>query len=501
MRGENVPVIFGLKLRQLREERGLGLKELSTLAGMSPSYVNEIEKGKKYPKADKILQLAAALHVSYDELVSLKLSKELNPLEVVLESPIVQALPLQIFGLAPRDIVDLISRAPQEAGALIRTLVEIARSYDMQVEHFFYAMLRSYQETHDNFFEDIEQAVDAFRARHDWSEAPPVSLERLRTVLEGEMGVAVDRTRLGEFPELNGFRSVWVQGPPPRLLLNPHLTERQQAFQIGREIGYRDLGLKARGITSSRAAVESFEQVLNDFKASYYAGALLIPRQELERNLAALFAGERWDGAAFLAMMARYEVTPEMFLYRLTQIIPRRFGIKGLHFLRINHDTVADRFRVTKQLNMSGLLIPAEIGLHEHYCRRWNAMRVLSELAVHQSRGRQDAPLVAAQREHFLSSGDRFFVLTLARPLALTPGTNTSVTLGFRVDARFRNTVRFWNDPAVPEDDVGETCERCSLGPDQCDLRAAQPTFYEQRQATVHRNETLKALLAQPAGR
>ena len=61
MRGENVPVIFGLKLRQLREDRGLGLKELSALAGMSPSYVNEIEKGKKYPKADKILQLAEAL--------------------------------------------------------------------------------------------------------------------------------------------------------------------------------------------------------------------------------------------------------------------------------------------------------------------------------------------------------------------------------------------------------------------------------------------------------
>ncbi|MEE8433622.1 MAG: helix-turn-helix transcriptional regulator, partial [bacterium] len=57
MKGENIPVIFGLKLRQLREVRGLGLKELSKLAHISPSYMTEIEKGKKYPKADKIMQL------------------------------------------------------------------------------------------------------------------------------------------------------------------------------------------------------------------------------------------------------------------------------------------------------------------------------------------------------------------------------------------------------------------------------------------------------------
>jgi XRE family transcriptional regulator, fatty acid utilization regulator len=498
MRGENVPVIFGLKLRQLREERGLGLKELSTLAGMSPSYVNEIEKGKKYPKADKILQLAAALQVSYDDMVSLKLSKELNPLESVLESPIVQALPLQIFGLAPRDIVELISRAPQEAGALIRTLVEIARSYDMQVEHFFYAMLRSYQESHENYFEDIETAVERFRERHGWDDAPPLPLARLREVLEGELGVAVDTSALGSYPELNGFRSVWQQGPPPRLLINTHLTPWQQSFQISREIGYRDLGLKVRGITSSRAEVESFEQVLNDFKASYYAGALMISQRALEADLKGFFARKAWDGAALLAILARYEVTPEMFMYRLTQLIPKRFGVKGLYFLRITHEQANQRFRVTKQLNLSGLQIPAEIGLQEHYCRRWNAMKLLEELAAHQSRGEQDAPLIAAQRERMLSSGERYFVLTLARPLALTPGTNTAVTLGMRLDGRAKSTLQFWNDPAVPDEDVNETCERCELIDSECDVRAAPPRVHAQRRAAQHRNEMLKELLARP---
>ncbi|MCH8882394.1 MAG: helix-turn-helix transcriptional regulator, partial [SAR324 cluster bacterium] len=156
MREEHLPIIFGLKLRRLRVGRGYGLAELSERSGLSLSYLNEIEKGKKYPKADKILQLAKALDTDYDELVSLKLGHPYGAIETLLDSPMVQALPLSLFGLAPRDIVNLIARSPREVGAFLHTLAELASSYDVHVEHFFYAMLRSYQQTHENHFEDIE---------------------------------------------------------------------------------------------------------------------------------------------------------------------------------------------------------------------------------------------------------------------------------------------------------------------------------------------------------
>ena len=47
---------------------------------MSKSYLNEIEKGKKYPKHDKILALADALDCNFDELVSIQLDKNLAPI-------------------------------------------------------------------------------------------------------------------------------------------------------------------------------------------------------------------------------------------------------------------------------------------------------------------------------------------------------------------------------------------------------------------------------------
>ncbi len=62
MDSEKVKIIFGLKLRQLRHEKGYSLVELAEKAGISISYINEIEKGKKYPKAEKIMTLAKALN-------------------------------------------------------------------------------------------------------------------------------------------------------------------------------------------------------------------------------------------------------------------------------------------------------------------------------------------------------------------------------------------------------------------------------------------------------
>lgn len=68
---ENIRLILGLKVRQLRTQKQLHLAEVAKQADLSVSYLNEIEKGKKYPKANKIASLAKVLGVTYDSLVSL----------------------------------------------------------------------------------------------------------------------------------------------------------------------------------------------------------------------------------------------------------------------------------------------------------------------------------------------------------------------------------------------------------------------------------------------
>ena len=61
---QNLRFVLGLKLNQLRKSQKLSLKVLAGRAGLAISYLNEIEKGKKYPKPEKILGLAKALGVT-----------------------------------------------------------------------------------------------------------------------------------------------------------------------------------------------------------------------------------------------------------------------------------------------------------------------------------------------------------------------------------------------------------------------------------------------------
>jgi hypothetical protein len=496
MQGDaNVRVIFGMKLRQFREQLGYSLKALAQRTGLSPSYLTEIEKGKKYPKAEKILQLAQALNLSYDDLVSLKLENKLNPLTSLLDSPLIQEFPFQMFGITPRHVIDLVTRAPNEASTLIRTLGEIAGSYDMRVEHFFYAALRSHQQTHQNYFADLEQAAESFVTEQSWDIQPPLPIGQLRSVLTDTYGYHLDEITLEQQPELHGFRSVWIDGDPPQLLLNCRLLPGQKAFVLGREIGYCYLELRDRAMTSSPNEVRSFAQVLNDFKASVFSGALLMHRDTLVDDLRRFFALPHWDENAFLTLLTRYDVTPEMFFYRLSELIPTFLELPQLHFLRLHSPAGSERYQLTKHLNMSQLPLPHGLGLQEHYCRRWLSVEVLRELVQRQQSGDQRAPIVGVQRSRFLDRDAEYFCISLARPLVLTPTTNTSVTIGFQVDEAFKKIVRFWDDPAIPHAEINETCERCRLSEAACRERAAPATIYDREQHLATRNQALHQLV------
>ncbi|MGH7457236.1 MAG: ImmA/IrrE family metallo-endopeptidase, partial [bacterium] len=334
-------------------------------------------------------------------------------------------------------------------------------------------------------------------AEHHWPLKPPISSKRLKSVLVEEYGYVLDETTLNRYPELQGFRSIWIDSDPPRLLLNPRLLPAQKTFILGREIGFQYLGLKERAATSSWLKVESFEQVLNNFKASYFSGALFINRELLQQNLAEFFQKTRWDGESFLEIMRRYAATPEMFLYRLSQLVPKRFDLPETFYLRFNNEAGSDIFRLTKELNMTRMLVPHGIGLNEHYCRRWLSISLFKQLVARQkqgekSYGRMPAAIVAAQRSRFIESDAEFFVITVARPLMLTEGANSSISLGFLINDAFKKTARFWDDPAVPRVEVNETCERCGLSEALCQDRVAPPVIYRQQQQQKTRERVLQ---------
>ncbi len=491
---ESLRFILGLKLRGLRHERELSLRELAGRCGLSISYLSEIEKGKKYPKPDKLLKLAAALEVPFDELVSLRVTDELGPLKAALSSGFLEDFPFQLFGVEPGDLFALLAEDPIKVGALIRTFLEVGRTYDVHIEQFLLAALRSYQQLHANYFADLERAAAEFRERRGWPAGERLEGAALAAVLQGDWGYAIEEDTLAGHPDLGTLRSVFVDGRPPRLLVNGRLLPSQKAFVLAREIGYRELGLGARAITSSWLEVESFEQVLNNFKASYFAGALLLDAERLGADLEEFLAAPTWRGDALLELIRRHGATPEMFFYRLTELVPERFGLREIFFLRFTRPEDRPDPVLTKVFNLSRVPVPHGIGLDEHYCRRWPALELLARLAAAPDR-HPERPLVAVQRSRFLDAEAEFFVLSVARPLVLTPDSDSAVSLGFLLDDDFRRRVAFWDDPAIPRRDVNLTCERCRLTQAQCAERAAPPRLVRRQERQTRKKAALADLL------
>ncbi len=489
---EQLRFILGLKLRQYREAQGLSLRDLAERSGLSISYLSEIEHGKKYPKPQKLLRLAEALNISFDELVSLKLDARLSPLRDILNSPFLKVFPFELFGLDSESIFSILGQIPEKAAALIHTFLEIGQMYDMRVEQFLFAALRSYQQMHHNYFPELEAAAQHFRKEMSLSTSRASDEHIYRSLLVEHHNYIIDEETLAGHPVLHSFRSVFIPSNPPRLLINRNLLPVQKAFIFARELGYNYLGLTERAYTSSWLRVTSFDQVINNFKASYFAGALLLELDRITQDLQTLFARPTWEPQALIQLIQQYGTTPEMLFYRMSEVIPRFFGIHELFFLRVNTSHDQSTYRLTKMLNLSRIPLPHGLGLNDTYCRRWIGIQLLSRIRQNGS------PLIAgAQRSTFIEPGASFLTLSLARPLALSPDTHSSVTLGFLIDDTLKERIRFWNDPHIPEKEVNMTCERCPLDSQRCPDRAASAIHYLEELQQQAKEEALQKLFEQ----
>jgi transcriptional regulator with XRE-family HTH domain len=70
---------FGKKLRALRNNRGMTLKELATEMGFAAhGYISEIESGKKKPSIEFVLKASRLFEVTTDELLKDEIDLEIT---------------------------------------------------------------------------------------------------------------------------------------------------------------------------------------------------------------------------------------------------------------------------------------------------------------------------------------------------------------------------------------------------------------------------------------
>ena len=88
---------FGAFVRQEREAKEIGLREMAKMVGVSPTYISKVERDEFQPPAeDKVIAIARILGHDQDELLALA-------------------------GKVSSDLTKLIREHPRELAALLRT--------------------------------------------------------------------------------------------------------------------------------------------------------------------------------------------------------------------------------------------------------------------------------------------------------------------------------------------------------------------------------------------
>lgn len=476
-KADPIRLIFGLKLKQFRQEKGWSLQELSDRSHISPSYLNEIEKGKKYPKTDKIFDLSRVLGVEYDELVSSDLKKALGPTGDILKNKFFTDIPFEFFGIDPAHIIEIIADAPVKFSALVNTLIKIGRSYNVSVEKLYFAVLRSYLEIHKNYFPDLEELADTFPGDEEKTESA------LKKYLRTEHQIITDTFDGEKHPALAGLRTVLVP-KSKKFFLNRNLTEKQRIFALARESGFRLMGIRVRPLTSTWVSVHSFDEVFNNFKASYFAACILIPKNTLIREMQKVLADHKFSKRKFLHVLDQFPVSEETVFYRLFSLLPAHFQIEKLYFLKFASSDGSRGSRLIKEIHLVGQHDPQE-NRNQHYCRRWPGISILDEVPAH-----SNERFLKTQISSFESMGHRYFEIALAKNSP--EGGQESITLGLEIDNTIRSKVAFLDDPGISRKEVGQTCEKCALF--DCKDRVAAPAVLHQQRRLSEINKAIEQL-------
>jgi predicted transcriptional regulator/DNA-binding Xre family transcriptional regulator len=353
-------LVFGQRLRHLRTERGLTLRELGDRVGRQPPYLSRLENGKREATLTLIGALAQALEVTPGALLDPTPPTRRAELEVALEraqgDPVYKRLGLGPFPMSRRISDD----ALEHVIALYRELrtTSSVRAQTPEEARKHNAELRARMRERDNYFADIEAAARK-------------ALAAVSYIGDGHLTARV----IDELASHFGFEIISVPHLPNSLRsladlkhgrLFVHERERVGTL-LSRSIVVQSLGHFALGHGDPASFGEFLQQRV---EANYFAGALLIPER------AAVDYLRRAKGAHDLCiedLAEHFFVSYEMAAHRFTNLATEHLDIVT-HFLRSDEDGV-----IWKAYENNGVPFPSDPdGAIEgqRVCRRWGTRKV-----------------------------------------------------------------------------------------------------------------------------
>ena len=354
---------FGSRIRRYRLDRNLTQAGLAEQVGVSASYLNLIEHGRRRVTAELLVRLATALDLDLRALGGEGDAELLPDLLEACGDPLFEDRPV------PRaELEALVGEAPEVGRAMLR----LYRAYDAARQSVETLSARELDRTEvaavDRVRLSSEQVSDFLQRQMNWFPAVEEAAERLwrdarldREGLYGGLAAALDRefgvrVRIATVEELGG---VLRRFDPARreLVLSETLRRGSRNFQCATQLGLLRERPTLDALTDDPMLDTDEARALGRLAlASYFAAAVLMPYADFHRG-----AEETRYDVELLGH--RFRVGWEQVCHRLTTL--RRPGAAGVafHFVRVD---VAGN--ISKKFSATAVRFPRFSGL----CPLWN---------------------------------------------------------------------------------------------------------------------------------
>lgn len=275
---------MGVRLRRLREERGLTQIALARALELSPSYVNQLEKNQRPLTVGILLKINSVFGIDVQLFSEDEEAKLLSDLRDTFADAVSGER------IATTEIRELVANMP----AVGRALVTLHRRYRDALDQCVSLAARLGDDWRDYAatqpLAPIEEVRDFFYARHNHITELDEAAERIFT--DSRLRIATLVSDLtARLQRQHGIRVVLETAdetaidtyrhydPKAGLLrISPHLHSGQQAFQMATQIAFLEFNELLHRLSNNEAfSGEESRALARIGLANYFAGALILP--------------------------------------------------------------------------------------------------------------------------------------------------------------------------------------------------------------------------------
>lgn len=448
-------LFLGARMKRMRRELGLTQTRMAEDLGVSPSYLNLLERNQRPVTAQVLLRLAEAYDLDLKTLSSDPESANATGLSEVFSDQMFRDL-----GVARHEIAEVADSAPAVSEAIVRlyrAYLDQRRLTDLgaigRPEEGAAAgsavmpsdWVRDFIQTQKNYFAELEEAADALVA--DLAYEPLGFAAVARERLSKRHNVAVQVVPVEVLPE--SVRR--YDHHRKRLFLSEVLTASGRSFALAYQLAMLEHGPLLNAMAERSGAPDRpTRNLMKVSLANYLAAALLMPYAAFHD------AAERTAYDIDL-IRSRFGVSFEQACHRLTTL--SRPGARGVPFFMLRVDSAGN---ISKRF--AGATFP--FSRFGGTCPRWN---------IHSS-FRTPGRIVTQIVE--TPDSQRYFTLsrTVSRVATSYSGDDSELAIGMGCELKFAERLVYsrgidLRDPAATA--IGPACRICERP--ACKQRAAEP--------------------------